>query len=126
MDVRRRLPIVATILGAGALLVWTLASIEPGSSSKVVSVRVQASEDVCWILEDGPTDPLDPNPLEQIRCGSGSVGYDDDHDAVPSSVVVRKTQDNDAVLRASFSVNGEITDAGETDDPGGAISLSGT
>lgn len=126
MDVRRRLLVVAAILGVSALLVWTLASAEPEPSPKVVSVRVDAGEDVCWVVEEGPKDPLDPNALDLIRCGGGAVGYDDDLVAVPSSVVVRKTQDNEAVLRAWFVVNGDITDSGTTDDPGGALYLSGS
>jgi hypothetical protein len=125
MDGRRWALVIAAVLGASALLVWALASAEPPVSPKVVTVRVVTDENVCWIVEDGPKDPFDP-PLERIRCGSGSAGYDDDLVAVPSSVVVRKTQENDAEIRASFWVNGEMTDAGETDDPGGAIALSGT
>ena len=100
---RRRLLVIAAILGRSALLVWVLASIEPGPPFKIVDVRVQADEDVCWIVEDGPKDPFEPHPFEFVRCGSGYVGYDDDLVAVPSSLVVRKTQDNDAVLRAWFS-----------------------
>ena len=116
----------AAIAGLIGLGIWVSSRWEAPPPFKVVDVRVQTAENVCWIVEDGPRDPFDPNAIEQIHCGSGSVGYDDDYVSVPSSVVVRKTQDNDAGLRASFSVNGETTDAGETDDPGGAISLSGT
>jgi hypothetical protein len=125
MDARRRLLVIVAVLG-GALLVWVLASAEPRPSPKTVDVRVQADEDVCWQVEDGPKDPFELNPIHQFRCGTGSVGYDDDYVAVPSSVIVRKTQDNEATIRASFYVNGEITDSGETNDPGGAIYLSGT
>ena len=114
---------IAGLIGVG---IWISSRWEAPPPFKTVDVRVQAAENVCWIVEDGPKDPLDPNAIELIRCGSGYVGYDDDLVAVPSSVVVRKTQDNDAVLRAWFSVNEEVTDSGVTDDPGGAIYLSGT
>jgi hypothetical protein len=124
MDVRRRLLVVGAVLGCCALLVWVLASAEPRPSPKVVDVRVVADERVCWIVEQGAKDPFNP-PLDFVRCGSGSVGYDDDLVAVPSSVVVRKTQDNDAEIRATFWVNGEMTDSGQTDEPGGALVLSG-
>ena len=116
----------AAISGLIGLGIWSSTWWEPPPPFKTVDVRVQAAEDVCWIVEDGPKDPFDPNAFEFVRCGSGYVGYDDDLVAVPSSVVIRKTQDNNATLRAWFSVNEEITDSGETDDPGGAIYLSGT
>jgi hypothetical protein len=124
MDVRRRLLVIGAALGGVALVVWVLASADAPPPYKIVDVRVQADDDVCWQVEDGPKDPFNRTP-EQFRCGSSSVGYDDDYVAVPSSVVVRKTQDNDAEIRATFWVNGEMTDSGETDDPGGAIVLSG-
>jgi hypothetical protein len=124
MDVRRRILVTGAVLGGVALLVWILASAEPRPSPKTVDVRVVADEDVCWEVQDGPQDPFNRTP-EQFRCGSSSVGYDDDYVSVPSSIVVRKTQDNDAEIRATFWVNGEMTDSGETDEPGGAIVLSG-
>ena len=114
------------ITGLIGLGMWLSARGEPPPPFKTVDVRVEAAEDVCWIVEDGPKDPFDPNALELIRCGSGYVGYDDDLVAVPSSLVIRKTQDNEAPIRAWFSVNEQITDSGKTDDPGGAIYLSGT
>jgi hypothetical protein len=117
---------VLVVGGLIALGMWVATNWEPPPPFKIVTVRVQAPDDVCWHVQDGPKDPFELNPIHQFRCGSGSVGYDDDYVAVPSSVIVRKIQDNEATIRASFYVNGEVTDSGETNDPGGAISLSGT
>ena len=124
MDATRRLLVVASIVAAIGVVVWVAASAEPDPSPKFVDVTVVAAEDVCWSVESGPRDPYDLTE-EIYRCGSGTVGYDDDYVAVPSSVVVRKAQKNDAKITASFKVNGDVTETGSTDQPLGTIVLSG-
>ena len=120
---KRRLLLGAAAIGCVGGLTWVLASIEPGPYVKFVSVRIQTDEDVCWEVFNGRVNS-DGIPETQFGCGSRSAGYDNDLVAVPSSVVIRKTQ-GDGKLRAWFAVNGEITDSGTIDEPGEKVYLSG-
>ena len=97
---------------------------EPGSTYKDVSVRIYTSSKTCWIVGRGvrlPDGTLDG----MYGCGSGGPGLTDDATRPAASAMVQKVTENDAKVRASFIVDGEITETAVLTSPGEIVVLSG-
>lgn len=114
------LGITAAIGGA----MWTATFWEPGGTYKDVVVKIETTRDTCWIIGRGQRQP-DGTLDGMYDCGDGGTDLSDDMTLPAPSGVVQKMTDNDAEVRASFVVDGDVTETAVLTELHETVVLSG-